>query len=344
MDSSNGLLIELLRSAQSFATADFQQHALQLIRSVCRFDMATWGTGTFQANTRPKYHSISLHGIPSDVYRDYDKIAHVDGVSDEVVRHPSQGIVAFNPKDQFVAPRYRDYLVYMNRYAFNNLLYATTRSPVAKSLRFISLVRSDNAATFTKADIALSQDLLSFAIEAGVINHRLSTSTCKSPPHQEKSFQAIATTTGVVMSADEGFHELVSRQWPEHRTPFLPQELLRALMQSPDRKYFGTVVVASASLHAGMLLIAARTGNRLGALTPSQLEVAKLIASGCSNKEAAARLCISAATVRNHLTAAYAKLGLEHKAASGGCRSRKHGQSHWKKAALVRWWIEHEPL
>jgi DNA-binding CsgD family transcriptional regulator len=46
------------------------------------------------------------------------------------------------------------------------------------------------------------------------------------------------------------------------------------------------------------------------ALTPRQLEIARLAATGLANKEIAARLCLSHRTVENNLHAAYEKLGV----------------------------------
>jgi DNA-binding NarL/FixJ family response regulator len=46
------------------------------------------------------------------------------------------------------------------------------------------------------------------------------------------------------------------------------------------------------------------------ALTPRQLEIARLAAAGFANREIAARLCLSHRTVENNLHAAYEKLGV----------------------------------
>ena len=51
-------------------------------------------------------------------------------------------------------------------------------------------------------------------------------------------------------------------------------------------------------------------------LSDRELEVLALIARGCSNREAAARLYISEATVKTHLIHLYAKLGVSDRAAA----------------------------
>ncbi len=57
--------------------------------------------------------------------------------------------------------------------------------------------------------------------------------------------------------------------------------------------------------------VANRTSQAtLSALSPTELTVAKLVAEGLSNVQAARALCISHRTVEVHLTHIYAKLGL----------------------------------
>ena len=51
-------------------------------------------------------------------------------------------------------------------------------------------------------------------------------------------------------------------------------------------------------------------------LSPRELEVLRLVAGGATNREAAARLFISEATVKTHLLHVYAKLGVNDRAAA----------------------------
>ena len=52
------------------------------------------------------------------------------------------------------------------------------------------------------------------------------------------------------------------------------------------------------------------------ALTPRELEVLTLVARGATNREAAAQLFISEATVKTHLLHVYAKLGVNDRASA----------------------------
>jgi ATP/maltotriose-dependent transcriptional regulator MalT len=51
-------------------------------------------------------------------------------------------------------------------------------------------------------------------------------------------------------------------------------------------------------------------------LSDREVEVLGLIAQGCTNREAAAKLFISEATVKTHLVHVYTKLGVKDRAAA----------------------------
>ncbi|MGH3479515.1 MAG: response regulator transcription factor, partial [Nocardioidaceae bacterium] len=50
-----------------------------------------------------------------------------------------------------------------------------------------------------------------------------------------------------------------------------------------------------------------------GSLTPTEREVVGLVVSGLTNPEIAARLFVSRATVKTHLSHVYAKLGVANR-------------------------------
>jgi DNA-binding CsgD family transcriptional regulator len=56
-----------------------------------------------------------------------------------------------------------------------------------------------------------------------------------------------------------------------------------------------------------------RPSSGWGALTPTELEVVKLAAEGCTNPEIGTRLFMSRGTVKTHLAHVYAKLGIANR-------------------------------
>lgn len=87
------------------------------------------------------------------------------------------------------------------------------------------------------------------------------------------------------------------------------EELFRAVRAAARGE--SVLSPAVASLIMGQVRAPARAE-----LSAREVEVLALIAQGCTNKEAAARLFISEATVKTHLLHAYAKLGVKDRASA----------------------------
>lgn len=94
------------------------------------------------------------------------------------------------------------------------------------------------------------------------------------------------------------------------------------LLKDAPREELFRAVEAAAQGHAALApTVAARLlgGMRrpaASALSPRELEVLALIARGSTNREAARRLFVSEATIKTHLLHAYAKLGVNDRAAA----------------------------
>jgi DNA-binding NarL/FixJ family response regulator len=79
--------------------------------------------------------------------------------------------------------------------------------------------------------------------------------------------------------------------------------------------------------HQGQSVLSPSVANRLigqvrkpqrGTLSPRELEVLRLVADGATNREAAAKLFISEASIKTHLLHIYAKLDVRDRAAAVG--------------------------
>ncbi|MBW8486796.1 response regulator transcription factor [Actinomadura sp. PM05-2] len=93
-----------------------------------------------------------------------------------------------------------------------------------------------------------------------------------------------------------------------------PAELFRAVRAAARGESALSPPVAS--LLVGRVRAAASPAPDAEPLSPRELEVLGLIARGGTNREVAARLFISEATVKTHLLHVYAKLGVKDRAAA----------------------------
>lgn len=89
-------------------------------------------------------------------------------------------------------------------------------------------------------------------------------------------------------------------------------ELLRAVRAA----HRGEAVLSPAVAGRLMGQMRARTAPAVEALSARELEVLRLVAAGCTNRDAARKLFISEATVKTHLLHIYAKLGVRDRASA----------------------------
>lgn len=109
----------------------------------------------------------------------------------------------------------------------------------------------------------------------------------------------------------------------------LPDAQLVALDGDYHAPYFGDSLALTRAiddyLDPGSAVGPAPNGLAgLPALTPRELEVLRLVAEGCPNREIAARLSISPATVARHLANLFAKVGVSTRAAATAYAFRHH--------------------
>ncbi|MGJ9403099.1 response regulator [Arthrobacter sp. KK5.5] len=71
-------------------------------------------------------------------------------------------------------------------------------------------------------------------------------------------------------------------------------------------------------------LLMGRISNPAPALTPRELQLLELLATGLPNRQIAKRLYVSEATVKTHLVHIYAKLGVENRTAAIAVARRRH--------------------
>ena len=120
--------------------------------------------------------------------------------------------------------------------------------------------------------------------------------------------RAVSDEKGLLIAVDEGFLNLMKKEWPRWRGPILP-EAVQGIFGGKCR-YSGKRLVIDATHSNGLLFLRARQNLPVDALTCREHEIARAYASGQSAKEIGKQLNLSPSTVGNHLTAIYKKLGI----------------------------------
>ena len=113
--------------------------------------------------------------------------------------------------------------------------------------------------------------------------------------------------------AGDGFVELMQAEWTQWRGPRLPEPLTKGYGGTTHR-YTGKAITVRFVPVFDMFLLKARPRTPIDNLSKRELEIARHFADGLTNKEIAREADLSPATVRNHLSSIYIKLGVDNKA------------------------------
>lgn len=131
---------------------------------------------------------------------------------------------------------------------------------------------------------------------------------------------AVASPYGTIVAYDDEFVSLMHIEWPAWDPPTLPRAILGIVSEPGVHIYQGGMVaIRIERVDSVSILFARATQHRRNRLTPAEYSVAAGIARGATYKEVARDLGLSPATVRNHIHAAYTKLGTHNKAALARC-------------------------
>jgi DNA-binding NarL/FixJ family response regulator len=114
------------------------------------------------------------------------------------------------------------------------------------------------------------------------------------------------TDTDVVQAIEAGATGYLLKDAPT-------EELLRAVRQAARGE-----PVLSPSVAGRLMGRVRRPEPAVGVLTPRELQVLQLLADGLSNREAAARLFVSEASIKTHVLHIYDKLGVRDRAGAVG--------------------------
>jgi HD-GYP domain-containing protein (c-di-GMP phosphodiesterase class II) len=117
-----------------------------------------------------------------------------------------------------------------------------------------------------------------------------------------------------VLSAADVFQAMTQPR--PHREPLPPEQAGRDLARASRAGKLDSDAVTAVLEAAGQRRSRRRQDLRPGGLTEREIEVLRLVADGCSNREVAKRLHISPRTADHHVQHIYGKIGVSSRAAA----------------------------
>ena len=313
MEAFSSLLLGLYRQAQIIPPTEFQTRALDAARETLDFDSAFWATGVMSSEGGI-IHTACAYRQPPDMLENYERVKQHDTLGFETFSRLGQTINAALTTDPYWLPRlHPDVLAHVKRYGMEHVLTTHINEPVLRIFSAVAFYRANPDQPFTEAERLFKQNLMPHLAEAWNTNRFNFMHFPRNGAIPFVQARAICDKKGVLYNASQGFEELMLAEWPDWHGPQLPDVLLDTLSGKERRQYTGRVTVGTVKTLSDMLLFSVRRKSTVDQLSPRELEVAKRFGRGMDYRKIADELHIAPVTVRNHLQAIYATLGVSNK-------------------------------
>ncbi len=303
------LLLTIYRQAQELPVHEFQDAILTAVKQYLPFDSSMWGTATMTASGID-IHSLHLHNTTQAMIDAYEKVKHLDTAAVQVSSQPT-ATIAFNTNADFPQPELDDYRKFLHDFRHENFFITSDINPITRFVQWVSLYRAGENEHCTPTETELLACIAPHLMQALAINRLVHLDRLTGDVAREKWRVAIADGRGVLYHADKSFRELIQGEWPMQDEARLPQALLDRLM-AEDNQVAGAHVVVRRSLERGLLFLKARAREKVDDLSAREFLVARLLVSGLTQKQVAAKLERSPETIRTQVRGIFDKLGINN--------------------------------
>lgn len=311
-NSLSKLLLEMYRGSRKIDPESFQGWLFESIGKVMPIDGGSWVSGV-QLGDVPPMHSYYLYHFGEGMIRDYVEIWHQDPLHVALEAHPGVTINLSRP-DYAGRP---SVIAFMEKYNVGSVMATRVVDPISKLRTVISVSRSPEVTPFTEEERLFMQDLVLHLIEVWTENRLGYALKCSENGRQNviASATAVVDNNATLHVAEDYFSELLREEWKDWEGPRLPEALHEQLQEIEAPSYIGEhIVLTRIGTIRDQFLLRIRRKAGVDRLGEREQQIARLVSDGLSQKEIA-RLCgISPATVNNHLSKIYLKLGIGDKA------------------------------
>ena len=306
----SALLLNLYRIANDVRANEFRARALALVQAVIPFDSAMWGSGSWSA-AGVQVHSVHLDRQPLEMMQSYERVKQYDTFAQQTFRCRATTLNVSADDPRYVP--HPELAAHTHRYGMAHAL-GTQFDDGMHLVTSMSFFRSSPQNPFSEVERQFVQALVPHLAETWNLC-RLRSVSGSDGLIDSHAACALSDRKGMLHAAAPAFAQLLRAEWPEWQGPKIPEVLQGSWLLPDHSRHVGTAVVIVSEPVGDLRLLKGRRVSRLDDLTARELEVARLFGSGTSHKAIAKILHVAPVTVRNHLQAAYNKLGISDKAA-----------------------------
>lgn len=316
--AADSAVADIYRDSAARPFQSFKETALAHLRRQIPFDAAVWGSGVFSENVVLSIAFLDFSAEKLLIYADSWQAD--DYVRTAAVANPG---VALRIEDLMPRERFEEtdiYRSYCKLAGIEHTLGIARNDPMSDLGDVILLFRADPTSPFSEAERDLLEGLSIHLVAAWeqsqILHHYRALVDGSLVGPADPRCHAVCDGHGLLHAAGSLFCRAVLEIVPGWTGPRLPSIFAPLLAKAPD---------SGSQLRTGLGLsfVAREVGDRfllsglsevaIAGLTGAESRVARLYASGLSQPAIAARLNLSAATVRNQLAAVYQKLQIHTK-------------------------------
>lgn len=281
------------------------------LKAQIRFDRGLWGMGAGVSRGKAFINSLHFHRLPPSMMADYgEDLREVDPLAQATTAAAGVAVRLSMSDAQWQAPRYAGLLAYTQRYGMTHVLCVARYEVKTATHQFITLARGAADEPFTQDDTIRFEALAAHAMQGYATTRLLLASQARpSRPAGQEPGVGVVDAQGVVHDANPHLEALLRREWPQWQGAKLPE----MLQPGSQVRWQGSELVIDFLPVHDCWLMQVRAVHASDCLSEREHVVARLYADGANHKEIAQSLGVSPATVRAHVRAVYAKLGVERK-------------------------------
>ncbi|MDP2371434.1 response regulator transcription factor [Rhodoferax sp.] len=306
MSAINQLVLSLYRDGRDLLLHQFQDWALEQVSGVIPFDSACWGNAALEPI---KVHWVHLYNCDSSVLEACSPYVPHDFFRAKLMAHPGVSVAMSDLLARGRLARTELYLKVGKAYQVEWSLGTLLVEPMSSLSEYITLWRHDPQRPFTQTERVAKELLMPHLVEAFravLLRHFL-----KERETQRKVW-ALVDQQGFIREAAPAFSSCLRSHWPDWHGNRLPDELAACVIEGRAFKTKALDIELSQSESLRFLEVKARSS--LDRLTARESEIVTRFANGETYSAISTALTLAPATVRNHLSRCYRKLGVNSKA------------------------------
>lgn len=306
MDLSQ-FLLEVHETSMTLSPEDFQLATLERMRRYVDFDFGIWGAGD---GVNRELHTATVLDQTDELFSTWEPVKEEDAYANLVIGNTGRTWTLDQVPRVFETRAYNEHWAL---YRARHMASTMQIDPVTGLHVFVTLARDRSDSPFSTEELQFKNLVTRHLFLAARHNDRkIDNSTAN---------VALMDRQGLLHACAPGFANLLTQKWAIKASRKLPAGVCEDLWLK--REHLGYEVRLLAEPAGSRLLVRAEPISA-PALSPRESEIAWAYARGQNHKAVAQAMSISPATVRNHLSRVYQKLGVKDKGALALWLSGRH--------------------